>query len=133
MPAMTLKIHAGDWGDTIAGFGPGWTGKYRIVFSRGFFKGKDTYFVDTDIAELEIVTEENKKRVLGTAGWGAAGAALLGPVGLLAGLLLGGKGKEITFACHFSDGKKILASTDQKTFRLFQVPTLKSQFDQRAT
>jgi hypothetical protein len=129
MAAMTIKVHAGDWGETTAAFGPGWTGRYSIAFANGFFSISNEYFVDTDISSVEIVTEENSKRVLGTAGWGIAGATLLGPIGLLAGLLLGGKGKKITFVCQFKDGKKILATTDNKTFNLFQMPVLKMQFN----
>lgn len=47
---------------------------------------------------------------------GVAGAALLGPIGLLAGLLLGGKGKDVTFILKLKDGRKMLATTDSKTF-----------------
>lgn len=35
------------------------------------------------VKTLEEVTEENKVRVLGAAGWGAVGAIALGPVGAL--------------------------------------------------
>lgn len=56
------------------------------------------------------------KRLGGTVGWGVAGAALLGPIGLLAGLLLGGKGKDVTFILKLKDGRKMLATTDSKTF-----------------
>lgn len=49
-----------------------------------------------------------------------AGAALLGPVGLLAGLLLGGKGTDVTFIAQFKDGRKMLATTDAKAFTKLQ-------------
>jgi hypothetical protein len=45
-----------------------------------------------------LVTEENKKKFLSSAGWGLVGGALLGPVGLVAGALAGGNRKEISFA-----------------------------------
>src|SRR3546814_10870207 len=51
------------------------------------------------IADLEPASEESVKRIGGTLGWGAAGALVLGPVGLLAGLLAGGRGTEVTFVC----------------------------------
>ena len=69
---------------------------------------------------IEIATEENVKKIGGTVGWGVAGAALLGPVGLLAGVLLGGKKKEVTFVAKFKDGRKLFASTDSKTFTKLQ-------------
>ena len=56
------------------------------------------------------------KKIGGTVGWGAVGAIALGPVGLLAGLLLGGKKKEVTFVARFKDGRKLLATTDNGTF-----------------
>ncbi|MDD4329644.1 MAG: hypothetical protein PHD79_06800 [Aliarcobacter sp.] len=65
---------------------------------------------------VDIATEENVKKIGGTVGWGAAGAIILGPVGLLAGLLLGGKKKEVTFVAKFKDGRKLMAQTDSKTF-----------------
>jgi len=68
------------------------------------------------LASIEIASEESVKRIGGAAGWGAIGALVLGPVGLLAGMLLGGRGKDVTFIATFKDGRKLLATTDSKTF-----------------
>ena len=65
---------------------------------------------------VELASEESVKKIGGTIGWGAAGAVILGPVGLLAGLLLGGKKKEVTFVAKFKDGRKFLGTTDSKTY-----------------
>jgi hypothetical protein len=70
----------------------------------------------SQLAEVEPASEDNVKRLGGTIGWGAAGAVLLGPVGLLAGLLAGGRGKDVTFVAKFKDGRRLLATTDSKTF-----------------
>ncbi len=104
-----IKVHAGDFEGTI---------KYSL----------GTFYVPhviggtekIGVRELELVepaSEENVKKLGGTLGWGAAGAAVLGPVGLLAGLLLGGRKKEVTFVARFKDGRKMLATTDSKTFK----------------
>jgi len=77
----------------------------------------------SEIETLEIATEENVKKIGGTIGWGAAGAVLLGPAGLLAGLLLGGRQKEVTFVARFKDGRKLLASTRSKSFTILQAAT----------
>jgi hypothetical protein len=69
---------------------------------------------------VEVASEESVKKIGGTIGWGAAGALVLGPVGLLAGLLLGGNKKEITFVAKFKDGRKLLATTDSGTFTKLQ-------------
>ena len=74
----------------------------------------------TEVEELETASEENVKRIGGTVGWGVAGAALLGPVGLLAGLLLGGKGKEVVIVCKLKDGRKFLAVVDSGTYQKIQ-------------
>jgi len=73
-----------------------------------------------DFERVEIQTEDSAKSLLGAAGWGLAGAALLGPVGLLAGLLLGGKKKSVCFAAYLKDGRKFLAVTDSKTYQKIQ-------------
>lgn len=66
----------------------------------------------SQVTEFQIVTEDNVKTLTGAVGWGAAGAVVLGPVGLLAGLLLGGTKKQVAFFCRFADGRKILGRTE---------------------
>lgn len=106
-----ITVHAGDFlkGETAVGE---WsmllkTPKHRWV-------GEEIYFSELDT--VEQASEESVKRIGGTVGWGAAGAVLFGPVGLLAGLILGGKGRDVTFVATFKDGRKMLATTDSKTF-----------------
>jgi len=77
-----------------------------------------------DVESIERVTEENVKRVGGSLGWGIAGAVALGPIGFLAGILLGGKGTDVVFACSFKDGRKFLATTPVKVFNQIQVASL---------
>ncbi|WAB99480.1 MULTISPECIES: hypothetical protein [Pseudomonas] len=70
----------------------------------------------TRISDLRLASLESNRN-LGTAlGWGMAGALVAGPVGLLAGLWLGGKEEEATFLATFKDGRKLMASTDGKTW-----------------
>lgn len=119
-----LKIHAGDLPKCKAtlSFGSEYV-RVSLPWQPGEVRslaGNDRAFHRDTIAELAIATEENVKRLGGTVGWGVAGAALLGPVGLLAGLLLGGKSKDVTFIMKLKDGRKILATTDQKTFTKLQ-------------
>ncbi len=77
----------------------------------------------SELLELEAASEESVKRLGGTIGWGVVGATLLGPVGLLAGLLAGGRGKDVTFVAKFKDGRKLLATTDGKTFNKMRAHT----------
>ena len=65
---------------------------------------------------LEQITEENKHRVLAKAGWSVLGAVALGPVGLLAGLFMGGKSKQICVAVKMKTGQEFIAECDTKTY-----------------
>ena len=73
-----------------------------------------------EIEDLDVASEEAVKKVWGTAASGAAGALLLGPLGLLTGVLVGGRKNMITFVCRFKDGRRMMAETDSKTFKRIQ-------------
>jgi hypothetical protein len=110
-----VKVLAGDFlkGDGSYGtaFGIGLltlrTEKHRIL--------GETIRIN-ELASVTIANEESVKTAGGTIGWGVAGALALGPAGLLAGLLLGGKSKEVTFVAVFNDGRKMMATTDSATY-----------------
>lgn len=72
------------------------------------------------MTELTVATEESVKRIGGTVGWGLVGGAALGGLGLLAGLIAGGQGKDVIFVCQFDDGRKLLGRTDSKTYQKMQ-------------
>ncbi|MEX0963808.1 MAG: hypothetical protein WDZ52_07210 [Pseudohongiellaceae bacterium] len=74
----------------------------------------------SELQTVEPASEDSVKKIGGTIGWGALGGVALGPVGLLAGLVLGGKGKEVTFVATLKDGRKMLATTDSKTYAKLQ-------------
>ncbi len=116
----SIEIHAGDFP----------SGKHSTnggVISLSWAPGDGllgkTVILIGQVDEVSVASEEEVKRTAGTLGWGVAGAALLGPVGLLAGLLLGGKGKDVTFIMKLKDGKKMLATTDAKTYTKIQAHT----------
>ncbi|MCY1458873.1 hypothetical protein D9M71_762930 [compost metagenome] len=68
------------------------------------------------ISELRLASLESSRSLGSALGWGVAGALVAGPVGLLAGLWLGGKEEEATFLATFKDGRKLMAITDGKTW-----------------
>jgi len=117
-----IKVHSGDF-VTISpshSYSKNWTdgnGTFRLATKERTFKLPNTESIpSTELEFLALASEENVKKLSGTVGWGAAGGLLLGPVGLLAGLLLGGKKKQITFIAKFKDGRKLIATTDMKTW-----------------
>ncbi|MFN2202182.1 MAG: hypothetical protein ACK2UO_13300 [Caldilineaceae bacterium] len=113
----TIVIHAGDflkgeylfWGDAL---------HLQITNNKG---STESFFLPTaQLESVEIASEENVRTLGGTIGWAAAGAVILGPVGLLAGLLAGGMKKEVTFVAKCKCGRKFLATTNSKTFTKLQ-------------
>lgn len=109
-----IKVHAGDFTEGDLGFLNVMTLKSKAHPWMG-----ESITLDK-LESVELASEDSVKRIGGTVGWGVAGAVVLGPVGLLAGLLLGGKGKDVTFVAKFKDGRKMLATTDSKTYTKLQ-------------
>lgn len=70
------------------------------------------------IASVEYIDE--KRNVGGMAGRALAGSLVLGPVGLVAGLVGGSKNQLVKFVAKFHDGRAIEATTDAATFRKLQ-------------
>ena len=62
----------------------------------------------SEIQSLDVVTEDNRASIAGKVGWGVAGAVVLGPVGMLAGVLGGGIRKVRIISVLFADGRKVL-------------------------
>jgi hypothetical protein len=97
-----------------------------LAAKNSFYLQKDGWwprFESVELSELEeivLASEENVKKLWGSAAMGIAGAALLGPIGLLAGVLAGGNKKEVVFICKFKDGRKLMAKSKSKTFQAIQ-------------
>lgn len=106
-----ITVHAGDFAKGDGSFS---LGSFALRNQQHLWVGE--IIPAANLEEVEVASEDNVKRIGGTVGWGAVGAIALGPVGLLAGLILGGKKKEVTFVAKFKDGRKLLATTDYKTF-----------------
>jgi hypothetical protein len=88
------------------------------VMNRDF--GEDIDLCRFNVESIEMINEEKRKKLVGTAGWGLVGAVALGPLGAIGGMLLGGNKKEIVFTCELKDGRKFMASTDSKTWTKIQ-------------
>lgn len=86
------------------------------------WKGESINLV-LELERAEILDEEKVKKLAGTAGWGIAGAVLLGPLGAIGGILLGGNKKEVAFAAYLKDGRKFMATTDGGTWKKLMAVT----------
>lgn len=122
--SCSFRIHAGDFlegSDGIIMFG-----QLILPTKQGLIFKKEERVPESELEEVEIATEQSVKRLSGTVGWGLAGGVLLGPAGLLAGLLLGGRDKEVTFVARLHDGRKFLGTTDNGTYIKLKAATLKN-------
>lgn len=79
----------------------------------------------SSVTSVEVATEENVKKVGGALGWGAAGAVIAGPVGLLAGAIIGGRGKDVTFIVTLRDGRRFMATASSGIYKEFLAATFK--------
>lgn len=122
--ALWINIHAGDFKEGS---------KHYYVNGKFWMRRKGKLFREkidpSQIVKLEHASEESVVSLGGAAGWGMAGSVLLGPVGLLAGLLLGGKGQKVTFICVFKDGRKFLGTASSKLYFELQKSFLASSFN----
>ena len=107
-----MKILGGDFGKGQGAF----NGKFVELPDPSSLWGKKLSFFSSDIEEVALANEANVKKFGGAAGWGVVGGLALGPLGLLAGVALGGNKKEVTFVARFKDGRKFLATVDNKTY-----------------
>lgn len=82
------------------------------------FGGKKIDLNKETVAEYELVTDESRKSASSGIFRGAAGAALLGPVGLFAGLSAKNKNK-YTVAIKYMDGEVDLVEFDKKEYEIF--------------
>ncbi|MGH1595477.1 hypothetical protein ACRBEJ_15935 [Yersinia proxima] len=96
-----------------------------IFIKTGAFQLSGECILGNKVATLDIATEDSVKKVGGTIGWGVIGGVLAGPVGILAGALLGGNKKEITFVAELDDGRKFMATTDSKSFTSLKAASMK--------
>ena len=103
------KVIAGDYVGKVVGATLG-----QVSIGIGF--GKNLYLNKETVESYEVITEEQQKSASSGIVRGAVGAALLGPVGLLAGLSAKNKGT-YNVAVKFVDGKNSLMEIDEKAYK----------------
>ena len=94
-------------------------GNANIVFISMGFGLKNMLQLDKSTVEsYEVITEETSKSAASGVVRGAVGAALLGPIGLLAGGLSAKNKGALTIALRFKDGKNSLLEIDDKKYKV---------------
>ena len=112
-----LEVHSGDWKPGPIGVGKTLGGSLkRLVMRKGILRHER--IKPEQIETVEIVTQENQYSILSKVAWGAAGAATLGGLGLLAGALGGGNKTVMTVVLRLTDGRSALISGKSKEIHL---------------
>jgi threonine dehydrogenase-like Zn-dependent dehydrogenase len=109
-----MKVLAGDWAaDTPVVFKRDWRNRpVELWLQTGIFKIDKIPFAE--VASADLLTEENRASILGKVGWGALGAFALGPLGLLAGVIGGGRHTERVIIVALRDGRKAMIKANAK-------------------
>lgn len=100
--------------------------KGKVLMIQSSFKGEKLYLVagftkkilldKESLQNFEVITEEHTKSAVSGVSRGLVGGALLGPVGLLAGLSAKNKGTYHVIL-EFKDGNRSLAEVDEKIYK----------------
>lgn len=99
------KVIAGDYNGSYITFNGNTVSIGNIVASKG------------TIRSIDVMSMDQRKSASSSIVRGALGAAVLGPVGVLAGL--SGKNKtSITAKIRFTDGKQSLVDIDDRVYKL---------------
>lgn len=109
------KVIAGDYINYVVG---GKSGSSNCYISQGGLLDKITYLNKRTIESYDLITEETMKSGTSAILRGMAGVAVLGGVGILAGLSAKNKGI-YTIAIQWKDGKRSLIEIDEKLYKKF--------------
>lgn len=83
-----------------------------VSISYGFFKSYQ--ITKENVEKIELLTAEKSKDIGSSVARGLVGGILLGPVGLVAGALVGKDSNINRFEIMYKDGEKSLVEVDKK-------------------
>lgn len=108
---MTNYVVAGDFKGIISSKGimnvTMWIDENKFFNSKQYYINKDT------VESYEIIDSEEKLKMSSALIRGAAGAAIMGPLGALVGASSAKKQKDTVVSIHFKNGKKALVVMDE--------------------
>ena len=89
------------------------TNDFVLNISTGVFS-KEKIGIKDNISFYEEVTQENEKKF--SIGWGIVGLAIFGPLGALAGAILGGSKTKHIVAAQLNNGLRFVVQLDREEF-----------------
>ncbi|HLA83689.1 MAG TPA: hypothetical protein VJL29_02760 [Thermoguttaceae bacterium] len=120
---MAIDVLGGDFGKAVAVMKMSWSGKpLSLVIGRGFFRSEEISL--GRISGAERVTDENKASLLKGAKWATVGWILAGPLGAIAGALLGGKKRTVVYMVTLSDGRQMLCQSPLDDYKAVLVAAM---------
>lgn len=93
---------------------------FKEIFGRNLTIGNKKSIFKTNVKEYELIDENKTKSGSSAVLRSAVGVALLGGVGILAGLSAKNKGVYL-IALEFTDGKRCLIEIDEKLYKIFKM------------
>ncbi|MDQ1247262.1 MAG: hypothetical protein QG597_1632 [Actinomycetota bacterium] len=126
----SLDIHAGDFPERTRLALTGRGAKLQLPWKSGdgWGVGEQLDLNKSTVKDFSVASEETIKKFGRAAGMsaaaGVAGAIIAGPLlavpAMMAGALAGGRKKNVTFVLELNDGRRMLATTDSKSFEKLQ-------------
>ena len=89
---------------------------HGICITERLFQFTPKVITGSDMASLEVATEQGVKNIGGALGWGVVGGVIAGPIGAVAGAVLGGNHRQTTFTLTTNDSRKLIGTVETGIF-----------------
>lgn len=90
--------------------------KCLFIKERGFLRDKITFINKETVSAWDVIDEDSRKSLTSGVIRGAAGAALFGPLGAVAGAASAKKKSKYKVSVQFKDGTKALLELDSTDY-----------------
>ena len=105
-------------------------GDLKLIFYKGNDVAGGEHVNVSQLSTVELATEETVQKLGSTVGLGLVGSVLLGPVGLIAGVLMARK-KEATFIFTLKDGRTAMLTGDSRAYTQMQASIMQNSMQKK--
>lgn len=89
---------------------------HAVFISERVLQLRPEVILGNNIESLEAATEQGVKKIGGALGWGVVGGVIAGPLGAIAGAVLGGNHRETAFTLVMKDGRRLIGTVETGIF-----------------